>query len=130
MMTFHAEIRPSLDKEQVVFQHVLDLIKEGYEAGFSKVELAQELTPLPLGSYIPDDPHDIDARVRVAKHREIAGIGGTAMEALEDWLKRFKNLPRQGDVLFWRVRPEVNWWYDFPKQKASWKVYARLAVFE
>ena len=128
-MTFYDHVKPLLDKKKHVAQERLDQIKADYDKGFAKVEKPRPDPAIPFGS-LPTDPQPIETSVKTAEHRTIGGSGGAPEEAIADFMAKFDQLPKSGEMVFWRVAPEIDWYYDFERQETIWRVFARVAIFE
>jgi hypothetical protein len=100
---------------------VLSKITEAFEVGFDEVQ-AYEGGTINFTGFVPADD------VRAIPHCEVRGFGETPDEALADWKEDLRKQPQTGRVLFWRIRPEMDWSRDFRSGKTLWKVYARFAV--
>lgn len=95
-----------------------------YEQGFSEV---REPSPETLISFRPLISQD-DSSVQIADNFQVYGEGETAQEAVEKWRLDLSTKLQNGKMLLWRVRPEIDWSYDFRAKLPRWRVYARAAV--
>jgi len=118
--------RLAADKERDQAEKtVLRKMTEAFEAGFDKVLTYEPADgKINLTAFVSAD----DARI--IPHCEVKGYGETPDDALADWHRNLKKQPQTGRVLFWRVRPEMEWARDFQRQKTRWMVYARFSVDE
>lgn len=115
-----------LNAERSAHEPELRKRQADYERGFKSIK--SNPAPLAVSFSEIDTPAPADVGVTISLHREIGGMGGTAKEALDDWQARLDAQPKMGDLLYWRVPPEMDWSYDFARQEPVWKVYARFAI--
>ena len=119
--------RNELNLEYVGAQNDLDLRKLGYESGFDRVSGPDTDAP-PKISFAHIEWTSPDREAIIARHHEVLGQGKSYQDAIDDWQKHLATKPQCGDFLHWRVRPEIDWQYDFASQTPTWRVYARFAI--
>ncbi len=128
----HASTREMIDGRPAKIEAakpMLSVLREKYESGFGSIRTLEAPLNIPLGLASLNDPVPLDeSSVEIFEHREIAGTGDTAVEALQDWKSWLDKCPQSGKELVWRVPPEIDCWLDFPMQKEVWKVYARFII--
>lgn len=69
-----------------------------------------------------------DARIdcgEVYEQHHWCGSGETADQAIDDWWS--KRPTDKLEMLFWRVRPELDSDWDFAAKTRSWQVFSRAA---
>jgi hypothetical protein len=108
----------------------LDRIREDFEGGFQKIlGPPPEIPPISL-SFAGTNPPSPEADAVSMLHHEVGGFGETFEEALQDWQTELAKRPQSGQILYWRVLPEIASDFDFATQKRAWKVYARFGVLK
>lgn len=110
-------------EQQHAAQKEISSLVEAFEAKFDRIEAYDHGSPLNITVYVPPAP---DARI--FEHAVVKGFGESPEEAISHWKDELARQPQAGRLLFWRVRPEVQWSRDFRTGRNIWGIYSRLAV--
>jgi hypothetical protein len=104
-------------------------IKEAFEKGFGKI-----LGPPPPKAALPLSHVTLDKLPKTEEesikllHHQCLGEGNTLVEAFDDFKTKLAEKPQSGQMLYWRVTPEIASQRDFAADKTRYRIYARFAV--
>lgn len=114
----------AIKDEEREWQAQLSVFQREFEASFKKIMAAPQIGTIPFSGV----EYQSGPETKIADYRSIGGEGETAKEAVDDFIKRFNNSKISGEVLIWRVPPEIAWDRDFCSQNIKWRVFARYAA--
>jgi len=138
MQMYVEEIREILSRHGRLFAPVSE-ISDGsdlYEAGLTSLATVGVMLALEEEFDI-EFPDSMLSRKTFASIESLAAAvqrliakGDSPAEAIAKWKEKLDACPQEGDLLLWRVQPEIEWGHDFDMQKPVWRVYARITIQE
>jgi len=120
------EIRESYDAEKARAYETLNGYRDAYERKFQTISIYSPPAGPIKFSAVPVST--TDGPYAVGIQRELFAKGDSPAEAIAKWKEKLDACPQEGDLLLWRVQPEIEWTHDFAMQKPVWRVYARITV--